>query len=48
MVDLLDKQELEHEDQLKDTYQRGTNWHIDFMLGTQRIQTSVCQCGALE
>jgi hypothetical protein len=25
MVDLLDKQELEHEDQLKDTYQRGTN-----------------------
>jgi hypothetical protein len=33
--------ELEHEHQLKDTYQRGTNRHIDFMLGTGRIQTSV-------
>jgi hypothetical protein len=41
MVDLLDKQELEHEHQLKDTYRRGTNRRIDFMLGTQRIQTSV-------
>jgi hypothetical protein len=48
MVDLLDKPDLKHKHQLKDTYRRGSNRCIDFMLGTPQIQTSVHQSGALE
>lgn len=48
LVDLLDIPNLEAADQLHDTYRHGNNRRIDFMLGTQHVQTCIRRRGALE
>jgi hypothetical protein len=48
LVDLLDAPELDPDDQLMDTYRRGTNRRINYMLGTPRVHSSVRRRGALE
>jgi hypothetical protein len=48
LVDLLDAPELDPDEQLMDTYRRGTNRQIDYMLGTPRVHSSVRRRGALE
>jgi hypothetical protein len=48
LVDLHNISEMEPEQQLQDTYQRGTKQQIDFMLGIPWKQMCVQQQGALE
>ena len=48
LTDLLDVGELDADQQLKDTFWRGNNWHIDFMLGSPRIRDCIRHQGALE
>ena len=47
LYDLLDIPELDAEAQLQETFRRGNNRRIDYMLGTQRPRDSIRRRGAL-
>jgi hypothetical protein len=48
LVDLLDMPGIRPVKQLQDTYRRGTNRRINFMLGSQHVHSSIRCSGALE
>jgi hypothetical protein len=48
LVDLLSAPGVGPKEQLQDTYRQGANCHIDFMLGTQRVHSSIHWSGTLE
>ncbi len=48
LVDLVGATGVGPEEQLQDSYRQGGNCHIDFMLGSQQVHSSICQSGTLE
>jgi len=47
LYDLLDLPDVAADEQLRDTYRRGSNRRIDYMFGSQRAKDSIRRCGAL-